>query len=216
MDSDDEPLATVVVAQTRAANSKLAAFDLTRDDSYGPNVVDEVCDTVPASSHALREAGVHMWRATSHRVEAHDQPSIEEEAHSTMPASEAIKSALSTPVAVQYRFAPLIAEADPRPSRRFVLVGGPEGVAMDSDTETQRSQEVELALDAPLEEMGGSAEPAISVDPLRRRRLVLLGGSQNDDAELVHELRRARPDEAESEIPPEFGWRFHCQRRRRS
>ena len=48
-------------------------------------------------------------------------------------------------MAVQNRFAPLIAEGGPPPSRRLVLVGvQDDDVALDSDTETLLSHEAEV------------------------------------------------------------------------
>ena len=38
----------------------------------------------------------------------------------------------------------------------------------------------------------------------RRRRLVLVGGPPDEDAEVVNELRRER-DEADTDTLPEFG-----------
>ena len=66
--------------------------------------VDAVGDTAPASSQALREAAVHMLPGSGYQ---------EELVHLSQPRDEEvwvepIRSAPSTPVAVQNRFAPLI------------------------------------------------------------------------------------------------------------
>ena len=68
----------------------------------------------------------------------------EEEVLSTMPAAPFL--APSTLVAVQNRFAPLIAEGG-LPSRRLVLVGVQEDDVADSDTETLVSHEPEADVD---------------------------------------------------------------------
>ena len=117
MDSDDEVLPTAPVANTSVDSSELAAFDLTVDDS------DEVGDTAPASSQALREAGLQMEHMADADVEVGETapassgalrevgvqmvvPDVhrmhEEEVLSTMPAAPFL--APSTLVAVQNRF----------------------------------------------------------------------------------------------------------------
>ena len=87
--------------------SGVGAFDFTVDDSDRTNNGDEVVDTVPASSVAPREAGLHVMRATSHHAEdEHDQLSIEEGGHSTVFANPHLIESMSTPIAVLNRFAP--------------------------------------------------------------------------------------------------------------
>ena len=162
LDSDDEPLATAVVAGSRVNSPGLPAFDLTVDDSDSNTVLDSA-----------------VVLATSHDAEdAHDQLSIEEGGHSTVLASPHLMESMSIPVPVHNRFAPLIEGGDVRASRRLVLESGHYS-ARDSDTDIQRESEVELAIDTPREEIG---EPAMPMD-LRRRRLVLVGAPPNEDVE---------------------------------
>ena len=76
VDSDDEPLSAVAVAQICLDNPELAAFEI-HSGRIGPS--DE---RVPASSR------VQMLRATIHRAVAwvRDQPRIHEGGHSTGPS----------------------------------------------------------------------------------------------------------------------------------
>ena len=69
VNSDDQLLPTAPVANTSVDNSELAAFDLTVDDS------DEVGDTAPASSGALREVGAQMVVPDVHRMYEEEVPS---------------------------------------------------------------------------------------------------------------------------------------------
>ena len=158
LDSDDEFPSTDAVADTHLDSPELAALDLTMNDSDGADV-DACGDIVPASSQVLREVGVQMLADTIHDVEVvgdtapaspqalreagvHMLPGSGHQAalvHLSQPRDvdvwvEPIRSAPSTPVAVKNRFAPLI-EGGLRPSRRLVLTGAQEGVAVDSDTE---------------------------------------------------------------------------------
>ena len=103
LDSDDEPLATAVVAGSRANSPGLAAFDLTVDDLDTNTVHDSA--VVLAMSHDVEDVP--------------DQLSIEEGGHSTVIASPQLMESMSTPVVVHNRFAPLI-EGGVRARRRLV------------------------------------------------------------------------------------------------
>ena len=136
-DSDDEFPSMIAVADTHLDSPELAAFDFTVNDwdidacgdtepassqvlrEVGMQMladtihdVDAVGDTAPASSQALREVGVHMLTGSGHQAElVHLSQPRDEEVW-----VEPIRSASSTPVAVQNRFAPLI-EGGLHPSR---------------------------------------------------------------------------------------------------
>ena len=65
VDSDDEPLVVVAVAEIVVESPELVASNSTVDVQDGGNAV--VCNTMPASSNTLGEAGVQMSTSSTLR-----------------------------------------------------------------------------------------------------------------------------------------------------